>query len=69
MARGGPDDIILDCLRRIRPLVPTVSPREWLHLELELREAWGGTRPCVARDPDCQKRPRRARRQRGEVPR
>lgn len=47
----GDDDIIRDFLRRVRTVATSVSDRDWLHVELDMRQAWGGARPYVAKAP------------------
>lgn len=43
-------DFVLDLIERVRARMPSLTQEEALALEAEIRTAWGGERPFIAKD-------------------
>ena len=54
------DDIIRDCVRRVKEMHPDASDEQLLKLELTLRRSWGGAEVYVCKKPSLEKGSRQA---------
>jgi hypothetical protein len=49
------DDIVRDCVRKVKEMHPDSSDEQLLKLELTLRRAWGGAEVYVCKKPSLEK--------------
>lgn len=54
------DDIIRDCVKRVKEMHPDTSDDQLLKLELVLRRSWGGSHLYVHKRPALEKASRQA---------